>query len=312
MRIATITKGKECVELFREYKMGIPESQLETWSHQGAVTTAKATHKSIRNAIHSYDWPEEINFEIYLHGSYKNSTNIYSDSDVDVVVQLNSSFYSNLTAQQKRYLSIIPASYRWEHFRQDILSSLRNYYNHSKIKEGDKCIKLESNGNRLQADIVVATQYRKYRSINIHDFVEGMTFWTKRDGNQIINYPKLHYENGTNKNSRTNGWYKPTVRIFKNIRTYLVKNGIIEQSLAPSYFLECLIYNANDENFGYKHTNSFINVLNWLCKSFSDDMFQDFLCQNEQSILLGFKEGCWSPRNAIELLKSIINIWKAW
>jgi len=36
--------------------MGIPESQLETWSHQGAVTTAEATHKSIRNALNSYKW----------------------------------------------------------------------------------------------------------------------------------------------------------------------------------------------------------------------------------------------------------------
>jgi len=28
-------------------KMGIPESQLKTWSHQGAITTTKDTHNSI-------------------------------------------------------------------------------------------------------------------------------------------------------------------------------------------------------------------------------------------------------------------------
>jgi len=27
--------------------MGIPESQLKTWSHQGAITTTKDTHNSI-------------------------------------------------------------------------------------------------------------------------------------------------------------------------------------------------------------------------------------------------------------------------
>jgi len=292
--------------------MTIPESQLEIWSHPGAVTTAKATHESIRNALNSYEWPGDVIYEVYLQGSYKNSTNIYGDSDVDIVVQLNSTFYSNLSEDEKRYLHIEPASYVWRDFRDDVLSALRGYYDYSKIKEGDKCVKVESNGNRLHADVVIAAQYRKYRSININDFVEGITFWTQLFRNKIINYPKQHYKNGVSKNSRTNSWYKPTVRIFKNIRTYLLKNGKIEEDLAPSYFLECFIYNTDDENFGYKYTNTFLSVLNWLSESFSDDKFQDFLCQNEQNILFGVKEDCWSPRKAIQLLKSIINLWQNW
>jgi len=80
--------------------MAILESQLERWAHQGAVATAKLTADSIRNALKSYNyWPAGIDFEVYLQGSYKNSTNIRGDSDVDVVVQLNSSFYSNLTEE---------------------------------------------------------------------------------------------------------------------------------------------------------------------------------------------------------------------
>lgn len=56
--------------------MGIPESQLETWSHQGAVTTARATHESVRNALESYEsWPRDVEYEVYLQGSYKNDTN---------------------------------------------------------------------------------------------------------------------------------------------------------------------------------------------------------------------------------------------
>jgi len=90
--------------------MGIPESQLAIWSHQGAVTTAKATHESIRNALDSYRWTDGVDFEVYLQGSYKNNTNIRGDMDVDVVVQLNSSFYSNLSEEQKRILGFTPAS----------------------------------------------------------------------------------------------------------------------------------------------------------------------------------------------------------
>ncbi|HOK94963.1 MAG TPA: nucleotidyltransferase [Anaerohalosphaeraceae bacterium] len=78
--------------------MAIPESQLETWAKQGAITTAKSTADSVKNALNSYNnWPNGIDFEVYLQGSYKNDTNIRGDSDVDIVAQLNSTFYSNLS-----------------------------------------------------------------------------------------------------------------------------------------------------------------------------------------------------------------------
>jgi tRNA nucleotidyltransferase (CCA-adding enzyme) len=79
--------------------MGIPESQLQTWSHQGAVTTAKTTHESIRNALAANTSPiRDKSYEVYLQGSYKNTTNIRGDSDVDVVAQLNSTFQDDLSA----------------------------------------------------------------------------------------------------------------------------------------------------------------------------------------------------------------------
>ena len=63
--------------------MSISESQLETWSHIGAQTTAKLTHESVRNAIDSYKFPNGVCKDMYLQGSYKNDTNIYADMDVD-------------------------------------------------------------------------------------------------------------------------------------------------------------------------------------------------------------------------------------
>src|SRR5437870_11381300 len=79
--------------------MPIPESQLETWTHQGATTTAKSTHETIRRALAADSSPiKDKDFEIYLQGSYKNDTNIRGDSDVDVVVQLNSTFDPSLSS----------------------------------------------------------------------------------------------------------------------------------------------------------------------------------------------------------------------
>ena len=107
--------------------MAIPESQLETWANQGAITTAKATADSVKNALNSYsDWPNGVDFEVYLQGSYKNDANIRGDSDVDVVAQLNSTFYSNLSEDQKRILGLTPATYHLSDFRADVLKILKN------------------------------------------------------------------------------------------------------------------------------------------------------------------------------------------
>jgi tRNA nucleotidyltransferase (CCA-adding enzyme) len=80
----------------------IPESP-----HQGATKTAQATHESIRSALTtaSGSLVKDKDITMYLQGSYKNSTNIRGDSDVDLVVLLNSTFLydtSGLTADERK------------------------------------------------------------------------------------------------------------------------------------------------------------------------------------------------------------------
>jgi hypothetical protein len=186
--------------------MPIPESQFERWSNQGAVTTAKQTHESIRIALDSYNWPNGKP-EVYLQGSYKNNTNIRGDSDVDVVVQLNSIFRSNLTEAQKQRFGVTKATYSWYDFREDVKKALKEYYGSSKIQEGKKTLKVQT--SYLPADVVVCIQYRKYPSNanSVDNYVEGMTFYVPSECFWIVNFPKLHYQNGVEKNQRTNGWY---------------------------------------------------------------------------------------------------------
>ena len=280
--------------------MAIPESQLETWSHQGAITTAKATADSIKNALNVYNnWPEVIDFEVYLQGSYKNDTNIRSDSDVDVVAQLNSTFYSNLLEEQKRLLGLSPASYRWSDFRVDAIRALKNYYGQSFITEGNKSLKVKANNGRLPADIVVCAQYREYKSINNYDYVKGMCFWSRNDNRQIINYPKVHYDNGVSKHQNSNEWYKPSVRLFKNSR------GYISGDLTPSYFLECMLYNVPNSKFGTNYQNTFCNVVNWL----NETNLDDFVCQNGQLKLFGLTPEQWDTNQAKRFIKNLISLW---
>jgi len=290
--------------------VAIPESQLQTWSHQGAVTTAQATHDSIRTALDKYTFPGGVEYEVYLQGSYKNDTNIRGDSDVDVVVQLNSTFSENLPEHEKRRFEFKDASYGWQEFRSDVLKALRNHYGLERVREGRKSLKVQT--RYLPADVVVCLQYRKYPSYphGVDDYVEGMRFYVSSERRWVVNYPKIHYHNGVTKNSKggTNGCYKPTVRLFKNARTYLLDKGDIPPGAAPSYFLECLLYNVPGRKFGPDFQTTFYEVINWLLKA----DFSQFVCQNEQDFLFGNFPEQWSKDKARRFLQAMLDLWDNW
>jgi hypothetical protein len=298
--------------------MGIPESQLKTWANQGATTTAKATHESIRNALSRSEKLKDKSYEVYLQGSYKNDTNIRGDSDVDVVVQLNSTFFYDLSRlpPYERDLcqaTIIPATYQWADFREDVLSALKSYYGATAVSEGNCALGLTGGSGRLPAHVVVCLQYRQYlrfRSSDDQSLVEGIKFFTRRENRAVINFPKLHYDNSVKKNgqSRTDGMYKPVVRVFKNARSYMVDHGSLSASAAPSYFLECMLYNVPDSGFSGSYQDAFCGVVNWLAKA---DM-SGFVCQNGLIALFGASQEQWSPQSAATVVTALINLWNGW
>ena len=283
----------------------ISENQLKTWTHQGAVTSAKETLASVQHALNSYSWPDGIRYEVYLQGSYKNTTNIRGDSDVDVVVELNSCFYSNLTEEQKRRREFTKGKYTFSDFRSLVSDAISHYYKHYQIEDNNKCFRVT--GTRLPADVVACVQYRNYTNPDFSDSnVKGMTFWTKNNPRQIINYPKVHYGNGVNKHQTTHNYYKPTVRMFKNIRTYLVNQNMISSDLVPSYFLECLIYNIPNDKFYWEYQETFCNVINWL----GNATLSKLINQNEQLYLFGPAKEQWQIDAAEKFITNAAYLWE--
>ena len=115
--------------------MAVSTEQLITWSHQGAVTTSKTTYLTIRNALESQNASyKNKDFEIFLQGSYGNDTNVYAESDVDVVIKLNDTFYydtDRVSSEQEKerirnYIS--PATYYYDQFKADVLSVLKDKF----------------------------------------------------------------------------------------------------------------------------------------------------------------------------------------
>lgn len=296
--------------------MPISDEQLEIWSRQGAVETAKATHEGIRSALRSHDgWPTGVQYEVYLQGSYANSTNIRGDSDVDVVVECSSVYFPDTSAlgegdrrwfdQQRK-----PSNYLWLDFRRDILRALRSHYGNLAVREGKHSLKLNRTASHLPADIVPAVLFRRIRSFSLFgpSDIDGMTFWVPAEHRQIVNYPKLHLENGKKKNEawRTAGNYKSVVRMFKNARTSLISNGKLGEAVAPSYFLECLLYNVPDQCFLGGRQYSFESILRWL----SEAELDRFVCQNEQVRLFGPTPQRWTVAKAKQTIAALGGLWK--
>ena len=291
--------------------MPIPESQLSRWSHHGAQESSIRTHKAIRRVLDAYEWPQGVAYDFYLQGSYKNDTNIRGDSDVDVVLELTSAFHYDTSslAQHERSLissSFQDAAYDWNDFRRDTLKALEGGFGKGLVAQGNKSIKLKAGPSRLAADVVVCMERRRYTSC--YSYVEGITFYALRDKRWVINYPKEHYKNGAAKSRNTGDRYKRTVRMFKNARNCLESTGSISADLAPSYFIECLLYNAPDSAFQYSFQETYCSIVKWAVRS----NLEGLLCQNGQQRLFGQSPGQWSTVDAKNFAAELTSLWNNW
>ena len=312
--------------------MPIPENQLEIWAKYHSTNKAQYTHKVIRKAIRTYNYSRNYDFEDYLQGSYASHTNIYADTDVDIVVQLNSVFRWNgayLSAQQRRVINETypTATYSLVDFKSEVISALRDKFGYFKVEIGNKSVKVlpDDSANRYKADVVIALQYRLYvptrRKNTKKDeltrlyYYEGIWFSTEI-GEEIINYPKLHLSNGLDKNQKTNGKFKPVVRIFKNMRNKAIELGYLpSKEIAASYFIQCLLYNVPEDIYtSYRsYQDTVENILNYLHKELTDDeSYKHFVSQNEIVPLFGSGNDKWNINLARLFLKAMINMWDNW
>lgn len=292
----------------------VDEQQLQTWANAPGSSKAQDTYNSIKTALSQSSVGRVSGAEIYLQGSYANSTNVRIDSDIDVVVQLNSSFYYDLSRlsdfEKNLFNATIPdATYHWNDLRNDVITTLQNYFDSLYVKPGNKSIKLIGNGQRLSADVVPCLQHRNYNSFSLteqKDFIEGMKFWTIRENKQIINYPKVHKGNGEDKNAthRTDEMYKDLVRIVKSIKRQIVENHNFNPALAPSYFVECAIYNAPDDHFNTDYQTTLLNVLNFLLRTCNAD---NLLTVSHQHPLFGLEPWQWNKASAGAFFQSVEN-----
>ena len=291
--------------------MPIPESQLSGWSDHGPQQASINTHETIRRVLAAHQWPQGMTYDFYLQGSYRNDTNLRGDSDVDVVLELNSVFrhdWTSLSQYEQGLLSssFQPAAHSWNDFRREALKALETGFGTALVGQGNKSIKLKANPPRLSADVVVCMEYRKYTSYN--SYAPGIAFYALQDKRWVVNYPKLHYDNGAQKSKHTWDRYKRTVRMFKSARNRLEDSNLIGSNLAPSYFLKCLLYNAPDGAYQSGFQDTYCSIVNWL----NQTSLNGLICQNGQQYLFGDSDEQWSTAEAKTLGGHLVNLWNNW
>ena len=280
--------------------MPIPESTLSQWSHHRSAKASKQAHVSIREALVANNRPSGIGYEVFLQGSYKNGTNLSRDSDVDVVVRLDHKLKPSVAAlsgeQLQENASHEVAYKHWQSFRRHALKAMRERYGDAAIS-GRKTLKLAKGELQADADLVITLSYR-----------EGIGFYLPDERRWVVSYPQLHYQRGLKKEEATGRRFKRTIHMFKAARNRLVDNGVLTKDDAPSYFIECLIYNVPDHQFVRKLALTYTGVLDWLKTA----KLKEFQCQNGLVLLFGRQREQWTVAKSQAFVKVMQELWDTW
>lgn len=302
--------------------MSIPSQQIETWSNQGSITTSRVTYTSIKTALTRQSSPIADMIlsgviKIGLQGSYAHDTNVYGDSDVDVVIQHTNTFHSNklnlpVPQYQQHEQDHFLATYDWPDLRRDVIIALVQHYGVTNVDTtGKKSIKVLPTAGRLRIDVVPAITYKKYAyyySLGNHSKEHGIAFKHTETNEYIVNYPDQHYDNAVAKQAVTNDRYKSLVRIFKNMRSYLIQKGQLTKEEAPSYFIQGMVYNIPPSLFVTDKATTTLHALRWLRTA----NLSSLISQNGQHSLLGNTAEYWNPTNAQKTVMELCFLWDNW
>ena len=96
--------------------------------------------------------------------------------------------------------------------------------------------------------------------------------------------------------------------MFKAARNYLVENDEIQDDTAPSYFIECLLFNIPNEMFRQRLVQSYSRIVDYLLTA----NLQQFECQNGKRELFGSSMDLWSVNKARRFIRSLKRLWDNW
>lgn len=295
--------------------MKITEETLKNWIKRSSDTEQQKIDNAvnmIKDAIAKHDALKGKDIEIFAQGSYANNTNVRLNSDVDINIMLKDTFYSKYpNGKSREDYGFTEGTNDFDIYKGEVLKALQNKFEIDNILVGNKSFKILENSYHVEADAVATFQYRNYSGDANNDpdnFIKGVKFFD-RNNNEVINYPKIHIENGIQKNTNTSRKFKRLIRIYKRAKIHMGENGTSVSDNITSFLLECLIWNLPNSYFSSYSTwndivkNSIIYLFNQTketekCKEWGEVSEMFYLFHSERK---------WNANDVNGFLKTMWN-----
>lgn len=229
------------------------EDTFKSWGSAPGVTEQQKMENAeaaVRKAINANTTLSSMDISIIPQGSYKSKTNVKNDSDVDICVCLNSTFFERYPQGKTRAdYGNTDGTVSFAEFKDLVQKALEDYFGKTSITRGNKAFDIHSNSYRVDADVVPAFAYRYYYDSgdNWHQ-PEGVCFLTD-DGTKIINWPHQTYENCKNKQEVTGQRYRKVARILKRLRNTMQDEKVAAANDIPSFLIQSMVWSAPDDHF---------------------------------------------------------------
>ncbi len=163
-------------------------------------------------------------------------------------------------------------------------------------------------GTRTKLKCLATEKARRYTSFDpdARQYHEGVAFFA--GGNRVENFPKQHSANCTAKHQATMGNFKPMARVFKNMRNSMIEKGLLAEGVAPSYFIEGMLWNVPDDKFTGDYGDMFVACFNWAVKAEESKL----ACANDLYWLVRDNASmCWSATNFHTFTAALKKYWES-
>jgi len=250
------------------------EGQFREWAKPPSKTEEDRCDNAtsaIRNAIEASDKLRARDVSVFVHGSYRNNTNVRKDSDVDIGILCTDTFFYDLPEGTSREtFGITPATYQYDQFKKEVEEALVNHFGRSAVKRGNKAFDVHETSYHVEADIAAFFEHRRYQPNGTA--LKGVELRTDKEARRVINWPEQHYENGTRKNKDTGTRFKSIVRVLKSLSNEMIGKGV-QAGDVPGFLIECLVWNVSNDQF--QHSTYTADVRAALAFLFNNTMTQE-------------------------------------
>ena len=290
--------------------------------------------KALEKCMEVEPWIKLENIDIFIHGSYANKSNIYFPSNLEIVVEITTArkFSPEEVLLENNYFVDVPIVFGPREFRKLLTDALYDFVG-DKLSEHPKTLRL-SGLEKIKHDVDITP------CVNFHFYQDGgvirnrgVLLYDTSVARNIVSFPRLHAQNGFDKDASTAGNFKRMVRLFKTLHSLNVNEfSFTSSDTASGYFVECLLYNVPDKMFidssirtrqgiarkdqedGTEKSGEvpqrqslneiFFKVINYLLNADMDD----FVCQNTVWTLFGSAAEFWDKPRAEAFLGSVIRL----